>query len=300
MKWAAVLAGGNGSRLQPLTRALMGDDRPKQFCPLLNGQTLLAQTRSRLAMNVMASRTMYVLTRAHEVHYRRELADVPNAQLIEQPRNCGTAAAIGYTMARVARVDKNAVLGFFPADHHYEDVGTFSRTVDTAYLAAEQYPGVVFLLGTQPTAPEVEYGWIEPGRSIATASPDVFAVSRFWEKPARAVAEELQTRGCLWNTFVMIGSVRAFRTLLDRAAPDLAGAFDLVEQVPSRETEIVDSIYNALIPVDFSQDVLAWHANRVGVVRVPHVGWTDLGHPARVRAFLTSHGSSAPALGVAS
>src|SRR5439155_27352548 len=135
-------------------------------------------------------------------YYRHELADVPTTQLIEQPRNCGTAAAIGYSVARVGREDKHAVLGFFPADHYYEDVATFSRIVDAAYLAAEQYPGVVFLLGTDPSSPEVEYGWIEPGRSIAASSTDVFAVSRFWEKPPRAVAEDLLTRGCLWNTFV--------------------------------------------------------------------------------------------------
>ena len=53
MKWAAILAGGNGTRIQALTRALTGDDRPKQFCPLLNGQTLLAHTRQRVALNVL-------------------------------------------------------------------------------------------------------------------------------------------------------------------------------------------------------------------------------------------------------
>ncbi|MGH7416546.1 MAG: sugar phosphate nucleotidyltransferase [Candidatus Rokuibacteriota bacterium] len=36
---AIILAGGDGIRLRPLTRRLAGDDRPKQFCVLLGGDT---------------------------------------------------------------------------------------------------------------------------------------------------------------------------------------------------------------------------------------------------------------------
>jgi hypothetical protein len=33
--WAVVLAGGEGTRLRPLVRYLCGDERTKQFSPLL-------------------------------------------------------------------------------------------------------------------------------------------------------------------------------------------------------------------------------------------------------------------------
>lgn len=35
-QYAVILAGGDGSRLKRLTRAIAGDERPKQFCPILN------------------------------------------------------------------------------------------------------------------------------------------------------------------------------------------------------------------------------------------------------------------------
>ena len=38
---AIILAGGDGTRLKSLTRRITGDERPKQFCPLLDGNTLL-------------------------------------------------------------------------------------------------------------------------------------------------------------------------------------------------------------------------------------------------------------------
>jgi mannose-1-phosphate guanylyltransferase len=42
---AIILAGGDGTRLRSFTRKLVGDDRPKQFCPAVGAETLLDQTR---------------------------------------------------------------------------------------------------------------------------------------------------------------------------------------------------------------------------------------------------------------
>ncbi len=39
-RWGVILAGGDGLRLRPLTKLICGDDRPKQFCPLLGDSTL--------------------------------------------------------------------------------------------------------------------------------------------------------------------------------------------------------------------------------------------------------------------
>ena len=47
---AVILAGGEGSRLKSLTRAIAGDERPKQFCSILDDRTLLDATRERTAL----------------------------------------------------------------------------------------------------------------------------------------------------------------------------------------------------------------------------------------------------------
>jgi mannose-1-phosphate guanylyltransferase len=44
-----ILAGGGGNRVKPLTHLRSDNDRRDQFCPLLDGETLLAQTQFKIA-----------------------------------------------------------------------------------------------------------------------------------------------------------------------------------------------------------------------------------------------------------
>ena len=100
--WGVILAGGDGVRLRSLTRRITGDERPKQFCPILGHETLLNQTRRRTALTVSPDRTLVVVTRAHERFYTPVLAGPLSSSLVVQPENRGTAPAILYALHRLA------------------------------------------------------------------------------------------------------------------------------------------------------------------------------------------------------
>jgi mannose-1-phosphate guanylyltransferase len=135
--------------------------------------------------------------------------------------------------------------------------------------------------------------------SLPDVGNSISMVRRFWEKPPRPVAQDLFERGCLWNMFVMIGGIGAFRRLLLSSVPDMVSTFELLEGYPAVLGSSVDDIYSGLQPVDFSTVVLSRHTPMLAVLRVPQIGWTDLGQPSRVRSLLRSHGH-ASAIGVAS
>jgi mannose-1-phosphate guanylyltransferase len=114
----------------------------------------------------------------------------------------------------------------------------------------------------------------------------VFPIRRFWEKPSPDLARALFGRECLWNSFVMVGHVAAFVDLIAAGVPPLVRAFEPLERAlgSSRESSVAERVYAALPEVNFSERVLVPAAERIGVVRVKGVDWSDLGSPERVLA----------------
>ena len=296
-RWGIILAGGDGTRLRPLTRLACGDNRPKQFCPLLGGKTLLARTQSRIARSIDRNRMLFVLTKKHEAFYSKELGSVPAHQKVVQPMNRGTLPAILWSLLRVSRLDKQAVVTFFPSDHHFADERKFMAAVEWAFSYAEQQTESVLLLGASPERAETEYGWIEPESPTGLEIGGRIArVKRFWEKPARHIAQKLLTEGCLWNTFVMVGTVSAFLGMIRRTSSTIFQTLGsaLVDCGLDAEEERMQYIYDRLTPTDFSKQVLSVSAEGLAVANCGEVGWSDLGDPRRLVTALTESGIENP------
>ena len=292
-RWALILAGGDGKRLLSLTRNISGDDRPKQFCPVISNETLLQQTQRRISRLIDPQRTLVVLTRKHERFYAEQIAGIPMSQLLIQPQNRGTAPAILLSLLRLEEVDPDAIVAVFPSDHYYSDDEAFINYIDSAYAAAASRPRVVILLGIPAETPEVEYGWIEPDAPEDSSAPEsVRPVKRFWEKPNQALASELMERGCLWNSFVMVGYVAAFLDLIRRTLPDLVASFEPIRSVsltaPGETT--LNEVYARVRATCFSHDVIAVRPQDLAVLRAAGLGWSDLGEPGRVLSVLGRKG----------
>ena len=293
-RWGVILAGGEGTRLRPLTQLICGDDRPKQFCPLFGGATLLELTQRRAARSLRDDQTLVVLTRAHERFYIHDFAQVPLSRQVVQPSNKGTAPAILYSLLRVHRMDPSATVACLPSDHYYSDDGKFSEAIETAFDFAESNSHSVVLLGARPDRPEVEYGWIEPGAPCAVNHWQLSHVENFWEKPCLDLARILMRRDCLWNTFVMVGRVTAFLEVLKTAVPQLYQAFNPIISSAEQDPSVVEALYDRLSSFDFSNCVLAAAAGRFTVLRLVEVEWADLGNPKRAVTTLSRSGVDMP------
>ena len=283
--WAVVLAGGEGARLRDVTTALTGEPTPKQFCRLLGGKTLLDDTTERLAGMVDDRRTVFLLSASHRRFYADLAQSRLPALLAEQPANLGTAVGMAFALGRIRQADRDAVVGFFPSDHHYSDVSAFREAVSTAYRVAASHRDRLALVAAAPHGPERDYGWIEPGPALnGDDEGTAYSVTRFWEKPDGAIVHRLFQQGCLWNTFVTVGSLEAFHTAFLSAQPALAYAVEAIAAADSvaDEAQVVHDLYARLPRLCFSADVLARTAARCVAVPLHASGWTDIGRPERL------------------
>ena len=289
--WALILAGGDGTRLRALTRQIAGDPRPKQFCPLLDGETLLDRTRRRVDLLTRPDRQVVIVTRPHEPYFRPLITDLAPDRLVVQPANRGTGAGLLYPLMRIADLAGDVPVAVFPSDHFVDDDATFVRAVAGAVDALAAAPQRVILLGIEAASPETEYGWIEPADRIGE-SESIRPIRRFWEKPAAELAASLLSRGCLWNSFVMVGRVATFIDLIAAGAPELVDAFEPVRRAlgSARERAVVERVYARLEQVNFSERVLEPAAARLGVAAVKGVEWSDWGNAERVFATMRRTG----------
>ncbi len=283
--WAVLLAGGDGIRLLDLTAKIVGDRRPKQFCPIIGTKSLLSQTRGRLEPLFSADRQVFVVSTAHERYYSEELADAKDSLVIAQPMNRGTAAGMIVALAQVMQADPDALVGFFPCDHHYSNDESFRSMVRSVISAAEQFREALVIFGAEAEYAETDYGWIEPGLAVSqTHDSPLYRVNRFWEKPALSEAKALLQRGCLWNTFVTIGRAATFVELLCSEIPNVV--LSITRALADND---LAATYSCLRSVDFSRDILVHQASRLLVLRDSGSGWADLGSPDRVLGLLAKN-----------
>ncbi|HEV8436874.1 MAG TPA: sugar phosphate nucleotidyltransferase [Methylomirabilota bacterium] len=293
--WALLLAGGEGRRLRPLTRQISGDARPKQFCPIFDGETLLDRTRRRADLLSRMHNQVVVVSRHHAPYYAPLAREFAPGRLVVQPDNAGTAPGVLYPLLRIRHLAGNVPVTVYPSDHYVSDEGAFVGAVSHAVEVVRLRPDLVVLMGIEATSPETEYGWIETDEfPLPLVGEPAFPIRRFWEKPSARLAERLFERGALWNSFVMVGWVDAFLALAARAAPELLRALEPLRRVigTGDEPRVAEEVYRELAsePIGFSERILAPATDGLVTVRVKGVDWSDWGHPERVVATMRRTG----------
>jgi mannose-1-phosphate guanylyltransferase/mannose-6-phosphate isomerase len=197
---------------------------PKQFVPLINGQSLLELTINRVKE---CGATICVTNEEHRFFVQDLMGDSrveanhsPTILLEPSGRNTAAAMASAALMPTVLPTD---ILLFLPADHYVPDIDTFMATIKSGVDAANA--GYIVTFGVQPTAPSTAYGYIQQADSLSLKgeiSSEVFKVGRFVEKPPIDEAQKmLLSGGYFWNAGIFMCRAKTLIEAMEKHAPDI-------------------------------------------------------------------------------
>lgn len=273
--WAVVLAGGDGTRLQELTRQITGSPIPKQYCRIVGQRSMLETTLIRTQFYTPLDHTVVVVNRNHLDIAQEQLRPLPANSVLVQPCNRDTGPGVLFALLAVARRDPTAIAAVFPSDHYVGEDRAFIDHVAHASQVVQHIPDKIVLLGIQPDHPEPSYGYIVPADSPAYVSGKrvTFQVERFHEKPPVHVAQGLLGRGGLWNSFVMVFQIARLLELLRRLMPKDYQPMWAASNAPVT----LPQVYRHLRPWNFSHDFLMRIPQHLAVLRVDDVQWSDWG-----------------------
>lgn len=272
--WAVIPAGGSGTRLWPLSRTA----RPKFLLPLLGKRSLLQETMHRLAPLAPEDRTFVVCGPAHAAPVARQLPNLPEANVIVEPSPKGSGPAIALAAAIIERLDPNAVMGSFAADHEVAHEDAFTAAVLTAIAAARD--GWLVAIGLQPTRAETGYGYIEQTTEVITTTRhgSAFRAAGFAEKPDQATAEAYIAGGKhLWNASMFVWQPKTLLAELDRLDPNLARGVREIAAAwgTPQQDSVAAEVWASLEESTIDQGVME-RSSRIAVVPAD-LGWSDVG-----------------------
>ncbi|MEP7300815.1 MAG: mannose-1-phosphate guanylyltransferase/mannose-6-phosphate isomerase [Caldimonas sp.] len=279
-----ILAGGSGTRLWPLSRAL----HPKQYLALAGGETLFQQAALRLAAlagsGIEVAAPCIVANEEHRftvVDQLRSAGFTGEAVLLE-PVGRNTAPALALAALQAMRGGADPVLVVTPADHAITNGPACTAALRQAVASATA--GSIVVLGIPPDRPETGYGYIRTG---AVASPGglVRPVAAFVEKPDLATAERyLAEGGYFWNSGMFVLRASTWLGALERFRPDIVSAAQAAWRKSSSDGPFIrfEAASFRAIPSESIDYAVMEPASRAGSgVPVEMValdaGWSDLG-----------------------
>ncbi|EHY76321.1 mannose-1-phosphate guanylyltransferase [Stutzerimonas stutzeri ATCC 14405 = CCUG 16156] len=272
MLFPVIMAGGNGSRLWPLSRQL----NPKQFLPLANAELSMLQATLQRLQGLDMAVPRLICNEEHRFLAAEQLRvmGLEQVNIVLEPVGRNTAPAIALAALQVSGEAEDPILLVLAADHLIQDVDAFHASIHKALPLAVS--GKLVTFGIVPSAPETGYGYIEKGNQVGEGS---FAVSRFVEKPDLTTAQEYLSSGCyFWNSGMFMFRASRYLEELQQFRPEILDACKKALDGGTQDLHFtrVDPELFAACPDD-SIDYAVMEKTGDAVMVALDAGWSDIG-----------------------
>ncbi|WHI48823.1 mannose-1-phosphate guanylyltransferase/mannose-6-phosphate isomerase [Microbulbifer sp. JMSA004] len=267
-----ILCGGTGSRLWPLSR----EAYPKQFLPLIGGETMLQATVRRLEGIEPLQAPILVCNEEHRFAAAEQLQEIGHGaqSILLEPCARNTAPAIALAALAALESGADPLLLVLPADHAVSDEANFQESVESARALAEQ--GHLVTFGIVPTRAETGYGYIRRGDKLAETA---WKVAEFVEKPDTETAEAYLASGDYsWNSGMFLFRASRYLEELERYRADILTACRSAYKSAARDLDFTRVDREAFAAcADESVDYAVMEPTESAAVVPMDAGWSDVG-----------------------
>lgn len=273
--YAVIMAGGQGTRLWPLSRS----KKPKQLHSLVSDKSLIRETFDRLTPKLAAENIFISTTPDYQEEIRKHLPELPEENYIIEPFPMGTAAACGLATKIIAMRDSEAITAFLPADHTVIDNKAFLETLLFGGDLCQDNQEHIITIGINPTRPDTGLGYIKIDSQFAKKDEmRAFTVDRFIEKPDIEKARQyVQSWEYLWNAGIFIWKNEEMLKLFKEYLPDSYRAFGHIAtawETPERDSTL-KAEYTKVEQTSIDYGIME-KTNKILVVPADF-GWSDVG-----------------------
>ena len=278
-----IIAGGSGTRLWPLSRAMY----PKQFLVLQGDRSLFQQAAGRLAAlgcaDIEVGAACVVGNEEHRFLVLEQLREIAlpgsaKAALLLEPTGRNTAPAMTIAALHAAEHGQDPVLVVTPADQTVTDEAAFSSALQQAVRVAAD--GKIVILGISPDRPETGFGYIRADDTGGGA----YKVAQFVEKPDLATAERYVANGSFyWNAGMFVVRASVWLKALQKFRPDIAEASRKAWAVKTADASFIrpgkaEFVQIPSESVDYAVMEQCPGSAEFDIRMVPlDAGWSDLG-----------------------
>jgi mannose-1-phosphate guanylyltransferase len=283
--WSIILAGGDGGRIRPFIEQWLGSPKPKQYCTFVGSRSMLHHTLDRVDRLGAPHQKITVVSQYHQGYASEALATQQAGQVILEPDDCGTGPGIFLALTYVRSWAPNATVVVFPSDHFVFPEDRFMEMVQRATCASHILQDRLLLLGVRPTYLEMDYGWVNLGEVLGWSKGScVRQVDSFIGQLGHLEVFNAMAKGALWNTSVIVAKVETLWKLGWQYLPVMMERFErLGKSIGStHEGRMLRQLYQKMPALDFSRELLQRVPERMGMIALEDVLWSDWERPDRI------------------
>lgn len=272
----ALFCGGSGTRMWPMSRRHL----PKQFQPLVGGQSTFEMMVSRLSVKNFPHNIFPVTVRENVQWVVKLAPEIPLENIIIEPEMRDTAAAVGLSAAVLNKKfgDVN-VLGVW-SDHVVKNEKEFTAVIELANKTVTE-TGKFAEIGVRPTFPNIALGYLKVGKMLKkTDGMAIFEFDEQIEKPDFSTAKRfIRSWEYLWHIGYVVWPAKK---MLSMYQEHFKKAYDPLKKIqkawgtPDQE-KVLKNEYQKIPKESIDYAINAHLTNDDQVVISADLGWRDIG-----------------------